>query len=197
MQSHPFLAVALVATAIPAAAQETREMGAHEHGVSTVQVAVEDGTVTIDLHAPGMDVVGFEHEPESADDMRLVSGAVLQLTRASEIVELDAGAACLIVEVLAHRHGHGHGGYEGAADDHEHGEEEHSEEAHSEEAEGDHSEFHARYVFACEDADALSEISFPFFERFEGAREIEAEYVTAAGAGADELAAESATLSLD
>ena len=192
MTSHPFLAAALAVAALPAVAQETRDMDAHEHGVSTVQVAVEDGTVTIDLHAPGMDVVGFEHEPASPADMQRVSDAVLRLARPSEIVAPGAAAGCRVVEVRARRQGEDHGAHGDEADHDDHGEE-----AHAEEAGGGHSEFHARYVFACEDADALAEISFPFFERFEGAREIEAEYVTAAGAGAAELTAGSATLSLD
>ena len=159
MESCPILAAAFAAIAAPAGAQETRETSAHEHGVGTVEIAVEDGTVMIDLHAPGMDIAGFEYGPESPADIQAVSDAVMQLTRASGIVELDAAAGCRPVEALAHRHGEDHAEHE---DGEAHAEDEH--------AEGGHSEFHARYVFACEDADALATVSFPFFERFGRAR---------------------------
>ena len=60
--------LAALSLAAPALAQTTREMAAHVHGVSKAEIAVEHGTVKIDLLSPGMDIVGFEHAADSAGD---------------------------------------------------------------------------------------------------------------------------------
>lgn len=201
------LGTALAAAALPALAQQSREMGAHVHGVSTVQIAMEAGTLVIDIFSPGMDVVGFEHPAESAEDRAAIANAVAQLTRAGEIVTLDAAAGCLLMEVLAHLHGEDHDheeahahmagedhgdhdhGDETAASAEDHGDHDHDHDHdHSEEAAGEiHSEFHARYVYDCADPAALTTVGFPFFDAFAGAEEIEALFVTEAGAGMAEL----------
>ena len=59
------LALAASTLAAPVFAQDTREMDAHVHGVSTAEIAVEHGKVEINIHAPGMDIVGFEYEAPS------------------------------------------------------------------------------------------------------------------------------------
>ena len=59
-----WLAMGLV-TALGATAQaaERRELGAHEHGHSKLNLAVEGTLVVMEIEAPGMDVLGFEHSP--------------------------------------------------------------------------------------------------------------------------------------
>lgn len=195
---------ALCALPAVATAQEQRQLDAHEHGVSTVEIALEEATLTIDLYAPGMDIVGFEYEAESATDRDAVAEAVRQLSRAEEIVALPDGAGCRLSEVLSHLHSgegehdetHAHAegedhGDEGHADGEDHGDEEHAEEG------SQHSEFHARYAFTCDDPDALTQIGFPFFEAFANAEEIEAQYVTAAGAGTAEIGRDAASVTFD
>ena len=180
-----------------AQAQETREVGAHEHGVTTAQIAIEDGTLTIDIVSPGMDIVGFEHEPVETADRQAVAAAVLTLARAGEIVEIDPSAGCLLTEVRARLRGEDHDDGENEADMHQDDDHEGDGEDEAARAEGDaHSEFHARYVYDCADASAARMVGFPFFDAFPGAAEIEAEYVTGSGAGRAEVA-RGATLTLD
>jgi len=52
-----------------------RELGAHEHGHSALNVAIEGGSVEMELIAPGADIVGFEHAATSEADKVAVEQA--------------------------------------------------------------------------------------------------------------------------
>lgn len=206
------IALAAASFAVPALAQETRELDAHVHGVSTAEIAIEHGKIEIKLLSPGMDIVGFEYGASSAKDKDAVEAAIRQFLAPDEIVTLPEAASCRLTEVLAHLHSgeHDHH-YEEHDDEHEehdddhahdeghdddgHDHEEHAEDEHEEGAE--HSEFHVRYIFACEDEDALTSVSFPFFERFENAQEIEVKFVTETGAGTAELTRDASVLTFE
>lgn len=208
------LALLASVAATPLLAQETREMDAHVHGVSTLELAVEAGVVEMNLHSPGMDIVGFEYEASTDADKDAVEAAIRTMLVPENIVALPGAAECRLTEVLAHLHAGDHDHEEG--EDHMHeaeGEEDHDhadhaegdDHVHEEHAEGEehdheegamHSEFHARYIFACAHPEELTAITFPFFERFENAQEIEAQYVTDAGAGAAEIGRDAAKLTL-
>jgi hypothetical protein len=192
-------------------AQETREMDAHVHGVSTLELAIEGGVVEINLLSPGMDIVGFEYEASTDTDKDAVEAALRTMLVPENIVTLPEAAGCRLTEVLAHLHagdhdheeGDGHDHAEAADhDDHADGDgHDHAAHAdggeHGHEDRASHSEFHVRYKFACAHPDELGTIGFPFFERFENAREIEAQFVTSAGAGAAEIDRGAAELTLD
>jgi len=173
-------------TAAPLLAQETRELDAHVHGVSTLELAIEGEIIEINLMSPGMDIVGFEYAASTDADKDKVEAAIRTLLLPENVIALPKAAGCRLTEVLAHLHAGGHDD----DDDHDAATEAHSHDdgddhAHTEGAA--HSEFHARYIFACVQPEDLGTIGFPFFERFENAHEIEAHYVTATGAGAAEI----------
>ena len=52
---------ALLTSAVPVLAEETRQLDAHEHGVGALNIAFDQGRVAIEFHAPGADIVGFEY----------------------------------------------------------------------------------------------------------------------------------------
>ncbi|MDW4498854.1 DUF2796 domain-containing protein [Sulfitobacter sp. D35] len=214
------LALAATVAATPLAAQEQRQLDAHVHGVSSLELAIEGGTVEMDFYAPGMDIVGFEYAASSDADKDKVEAAIRLMLVPENVVALPEEAGCRLTEVLAHLHSgedhdehnndDGHAHDEHAEDkDHDHGDDhaEHAEDAehaeHSEDADHDHagesghSEFHARYIFACEHADDLDTITFPFFDQFENAEEIEVQYVTETGAGSAEVGRGAAEVTLD
>lgn len=208
MKRLGFTLLAAVA-ATPLMAQEQRQMGAHVHGTSALDIAVEDNRVSLDLHAPGMDIVGFEYEAATDADKDAVEAAIGQFLRPDEIVTLPDAAGCRLSEVLAHLHAGDHDHEDAdahaAGEDHAHAEgEDHAEgETHAEgeshdHADGEeHSEFHVRYEYTCDDTGALTTITFPFFERFEGAQQIAVQHVTAGGAGAAQLTRDAAQLTLE
>ncbi|WP_420556917.1 hypothetical protein [Roseovarius sp.] len=51
-----YLALATTTLAASAIAQDTRELDAHVHGVSTVEIAIKHGAIEINLLSPGMDI---------------------------------------------------------------------------------------------------------------------------------------------
>lgn len=186
-------------------AQETRQLDAHEHGVSAAQISIEGQTLVIDLHAPGMDIVGSEYAAESASDRDAVAEAIRKMAQPQMIVSLPDAAGCRVDEVLAHLHSKddrhddmdAHAEGEDHAHDHD-ADEQHTEDDHEhDKADAQHSEFHARYEFTCDTPDALTEIAFPFFDAYTNAMEIEAQYVTDASAGSAEITRDAPSLSLD
>lgn len=182
------IALALLASTAPALAQETRELDAHVHGVTEVQIAVDGNELEIMLHSPGMDIVGFEHEASTDADKAAVEAAVAKLGDADAIVVPDPAAGCALEDAEAGLHDEEHEEHE------EHAESEGHDDHEGEE--GGHSEFEAHYHFECETLDALTTIAFPFFESFPNAEEIEAEFVTEAGAGAAEVTRDAPELTL-
>ena len=138
--TRSLIALAILSLAAPTVAQETRQLDAHEHGVSTAEIAIEDELLVIDLHAPGVDIVGFEYEAEADEDRAAVARAVMQLTRADEIVTVDDAAGCLLIEVLSHLHGeeHDHGETHAHMEGDEHGDEH----GHDDEHDAEHGDEH-------------------------------------------------------
>ncbi|QIE46780.1 DUF2796 domain-containing protein [Pseudohalocynthiibacter aestuariivivens] len=187
----PFLlALAAVSFSASVSAQETREMDAHVHGVSAVEIAIEHGKVEINLLSPGMDIVGFEYAASSAEDKNTVEAAIRTMLMPENIVSLPEAAGCRLTEVLVHLHSGDHAHEDGHED-------EHGDEHDDEHDDAKHSEFHATYAYACDDEDALATVSFPFFENFANAREVEVQYVTETGAGTAELTPKAPELTLE
>ena len=206
------LPIALTLLASPTLADETRELGAHEHGVGELNIAFDGGQVAIELHAPGADIVGFEYDATSAEDRAAIDAAVATLARPLELFVLPAAAECSVTQASAEleseheeEHAEGHDAHDHdeheehaeAADDHDHGEHEEHAEAHEEHAdEESHSEFHAEYLLTCGNPGALSEITFAYFDTFPNALELEVQVVSPTGATAFEVERDDPVLDL-
>ena len=115
--------IALVASAGVLADQSKRQLDAHEHGVSKVQIAVSGEHVEMTLAAPGADIVGFEHEAKSKADKAAVGSAIDTLKQADRVVVLSKAAGCEVEKVAVALHGDEH-------DDHDHKEHDHKKHAH-------------------------------------------------------------------
>jgi hypothetical protein len=74
----------------------------------------------------------------------------------------------------------------------DHGDEDHAE--HADEA--GHTEFHAEYTLTCGDPDALTNITFAYFEAFPNAQEVEVQVISASGAQAFEVTRDAPVLDL-
>lgn len=198
------LAIQAVSPAAASAAE--REHGAHVHGVSRLNVAIEGHTVLMEWIAPGADIVGFEHPAESDADKAAVQDAVHALEDATTLFVFPPEAACRLesaeveTSLLEHHDGHDEHHDEGHDDRHddEHQEDEHAD--HHEHEEGDehhdetHSEFEIRYGFHCDQPDRLDHIEVKVFERFPGAEEIDAQVIAPGGQTAQELTPASSRL---
>ncbi len=113
----------LLALALPAQAEEKRELGAHEHGVGNLNIAFEGQQVALELEAPGADIVGFEHHAESNEDRAKIDDAIALLARPLELFVLPAEARCVVSEARVSLEGEEeheeHGGH-GKHEEHEH-----------------------------------------------------------------------------
>ena len=161
-----------------ASAEEKRDLDSHEHGVAQLNVAVEDNSVLMEFEAPGADIVGFEHPATSDEDKAKVSAAVTSLENLTNLVKFPEGANCAVTEVKAELHSES-----------EHAEDGHDEHhAKAERAdEKNHNEFHAEYALNCENIQKIDEMTFPYFETFKNAEEIEVQIVTDSGANKFEV----------
>jgi hypothetical protein len=188
------LVLALLAT--PALAEETRQLDSHEHGVGELNIAVDGTIVAMEFHAPGADIVGFEYAAESAEDRRAIDAAVATLARPLELFVLPSAAECSVVQASAELesdgshdehddHGEGHDDHAEGHDEHEEENADGHEDDHAEDA--GHTEFHAEYTLTCGNPDALTEITFAYFDTFENAREIEVQIISGSGAQAFEV----------
>jgi hypothetical protein len=165
-------------TVFPSVAQERRQLDAHVHGKSALNIAIEGKVVQMELEAPGADIVGFEYQAKSADDLASVETAKVKLVEGDALFTLPAGAGCAIeaasVELVADTEPHS----EGFQKDHAHSE---GAAKKDPEAGGSHTEFVARYRYGCADPDAIDAIAFPFFTTFPKAQELVVQMITRAG----------------
>lgn len=187
------LVLALLAT--PALAQESRQLDSHEHGVGELNIAVEGETVAMEFHAPGADIVGFEYAAENADDRAAIDAAVATLARPMDLFVFPAAAECSVVQASAELESdENHDEH----DEHDEGHHEEHDDAHDEDHadEAGHTEFHAEYMLTCGNPDAISGITFAYFDTFENARELEVQIISVSGAQAFEVERDDPSLDL-
>lgn len=172
-----------VAVATPSLAEDThRELGPHVHGHGTLDIAVENTRVSIELEAPGMDIVGFEHEASSADQKAALAKAKEQLGDPLSLFKVPTAAECKLAEAKieietedAHDHDHDHAaakGNEKAEHDHAH------DDGHDHDGHGGHTAFHVTYAIDCAKPANLASITFDYFKAFAGAKELDVSVVT-------------------
>lgn len=178
------------------AQEDRREVAEHVHGESVLRMAVEGSTIMIDFDIPGVDVLGWEHEPASEEDEAQVAAVTSQLEDLLSLISFGDAAGCGIVtaevELLVEEHDHEH---EMEEDDHEHEEgEEHEDEDHEheegEEHDHEHEEgeitnhvgFEAVYELACDDVSAIRELSVEgLFDAYPGSNVVELQLATPSG----------------
>jgi hypothetical protein len=181
MKGLPTLAVAVLgALAVQSSAAEEphRQLGAHEHGRGTLNIAVEGNKMTMELETPGMDVVGFEHVASSRRDMEAVERAKVQLMRPLTLFNLPAAAGCRVIEANVKVE-------VGEHDDD--AKEEHGpagtgkDPKHAGTEAGGHSEFHAEYTCECASVNNITAIEFSYFRVFAGAEKLDVNVITPKG----------------
>ncbi len=170
-------------------AEEYRHHEAHEHGVASMNIAVEGNNLYIEFSSPAANIVGFEHHPRTQAQKETVQDALKQLQSAKALFILSAGAQSQLLSAAAetdiddepdHHAASEHGQAKGehyekkpyAADEHER-----------------HSEFKARYHFICKKPGRLSEIEVGLFRVFSGIERIEVQLVSETKQAAMELTA--------
>ena len=160
--------------------EEHASLDAHEHGVASLNVALDGQTLEIQLQSPAMNLVGFEHEAKSEADKAKVAAARQHLEQPQALFALPIEAKCALQDseldspLLG---GHAH-------DEHEHADE------HG------HSDIDASYRFACANAEALKTLELgSFFGTFPGTEKLEVQLIGPSGQQGAELTPSNSRLS--
>lgn len=153
MRGRLALGLALVAlVAATATAEERRQLEAHEHGHSSLDIAIECNRVAMELRAPGADIVGFERPAATEAERTAVAAAKAALAEPLALFALSPVAGCKVAEATVELDtGKGHTG------------------------------FHAAYTLDCADPAALGAIDFAYFERFPNAQAVEVRLISERG----------------
>lgn len=148
----------------------------------------------MELDAPGADVVGFEHAPETDADLAAARAAIATLENPLALFAPPAAAGCTLtsaevklvalgpdgaeeIEVKGHGHSHSHG--------------------HSHDDDHGHTEFRAEYRLACADPARLTGLDLaPWFAAFPANAEVEINLVTDAGGAAFEATPDAPAIDL-
>jgi Protein of unknown function (DUF2796) len=172
----------------PAAAQTHRELGPHEHGRGTLNIAVEGNKVSMELEVPGMDIVGFEHGAKTRKDKTTLEKAKQKLSAPLSLFKLPASAGCRVTEAKVE--------VETGEHDHAAKQEKKGEASKSSEKEQHHSEFHNAYSLECSSPASITGIEFGYFNAFPGAEKLEVNVITPKGQNKFEVTRTRPNLSL-
>ena len=157
---------------------QQRGAGAHEHGRGTLNIALDGTRLTMELEAPGADIVGFEHKARTQKQKAAVEKAEEQLGAPQALFQLPAAAGCEFEasSVSLDGDGHYHNGSEAKDHGHAHGAKDHSHDDAAGHAE--HSSFRAEYAFNCAAPANLTSIGFEYFKVFAGAQRLDVTVIT-------------------
>ena len=180
------IAGAMIILAFPALADEHRELGPHQHGHGKLNIAIENGEVSMDLDVPGADIVGFEHEPSTPEQKAAFQAGKAKLAEALSIFKMPAEAGCKVKEAKVSIEGeHEEETPKGATSPARE-----TEEAHH------HSDFNVDYKLQCQSVAKLTAIDFDYFKAFAGARVLEVTIITSKGQNSFEVTREKPSLDL-
>ena len=217
------LAVVTVCTSTSIYSQTERDLGSHEHGSATLNVALDGDAVFIELETPWNNLVGFEHTPGTAGQQALVDEALVLLNRPDQLFSFN-GADCDVTETLLESgltdsdddhhededHGDKHGEKHDEGHDEDHGDE-HAEK-HGDERDDDHDDEHgddhkvhgdeeeshasilATYSFNCSNIDKLDAIEVELLNIWSGFEDLDVQLIGPGGQAAQELSAQQTRL---
>jgi hypothetical protein len=180
-------ALVLALMGAPAFSEEKRQLGTHEHGHGTLDIAIEGQKVSMELNVPGSDIVGFEHAARTKKQKAALAAAKKKLEAGLNLFVPDPAAGCQLKkadvrwvleekESAAHSKGHGHShGHNHKKKDtgHSHG--------HKHDEGDSHAEFKAHYELECAESEKLSKMDFPFFQSFKAAEKLTVQVLSAKG----------------
>lgn len=187
------LILAAMTLSLPTHGEEAhRELGAHVHGHGTLNMAIEEKRVSMELEVPGMDIVGFEHAASTKEQKAAVEKATAQLAKPLDVFALPPQAGCTVAEASVAVEGEQHD------DDHDHAaaDKDDAKAEHDHEEASGHNQFHATYALDCTQPTELTAITFDYFKLFAGAHELTVNVVTAKGQNKYEVSRDKPTLDL-
>lgn len=160
----------------------------HEHGVASLNVALDGNILEIQLESPAMNIVGFEHAASGAADQAKVAAVRQQLQQPQALFALPIEAKCTLKQ-----HQLQGALFAAPADEHEH---EHDEQGEEQGEEQGHSDISAHYQFDCATPAALQTLELgSFFGSFPGTEKLDVQLIGPSGQQGVQLSPGNARLS--
>lgn len=133
-------------------------LGAHEHGVASLNVALDGNTLELELDTPAMNLVGFEHAATGEADKAKVAAVRQQLDQPLTLVGLAKEAGCS--KSAAKLQSPLFGDAQAAGHEHE------------------HTEIHAHYQLTCSQPGKLAQLDLgPLFTAFPATQKINVQLI--------------------
>ncbi len=126
---------------------EIRQHDAHEHGHAILNAAQEGNELEVSIEVPAMDMVGFEHQPETDKQRALIKQIEAALLKGNDVITFAKAADCHLEKakvesaLLSEHEEHGDH-HEEHGDHHEEHSDHHEEHGDHHEEHGDHHEEH-------------------------------------------------------
>ena len=180
--------------------EEFRSHEAHVHGQVEVNIAQDGQELLVEVTAPGADVVGFEHAPETTEQKKVFEQAIAQLNKPDELFSFNNASCTLkfksVTNTLEGEHDdhkdpdhaeHDHDDHEGhdhAEHDHDnhkghdHAEHEHDDHEGHDHSEGGHGEFTVEYHYQCSDIEKLDTVNTQWFSKFSNTKSMTVNLLT-------------------
>jgi hypothetical protein len=154
---------------------EHGSLGAHEHGVGRLDVALVGGTLEFELDSPAMNIVGFEHAASSAEDKAKLAAAKEVLLKPHALFSIPEAAECNVVAQKLESP------LFGDKPDHDHG----AEAGHEEH---EHSEIHGTYKFTCNVPAVLKTLDLStIFKSFPATEKLQVQLISPKGQSGAEV----------
>ena len=173
----------IISLAFPAQAEERRQLGPHQHGHGKLNIAIENGQLSMELDVPGADIIGFEHKPSTPEQKATFDAGKAKLADVLSIFKMPAAAGCAAKEAKVSIEG-------------EHEEAAPKEAAGKAEEEHHHADFNAAYTLQCKSLPRLTSIDFDYFKAFAGAQVLEVTVITSKGQNSYEVTRDKPNLDL-
>jgi hypothetical protein len=169
--------------ALSVQADERRQLGAHVHGHARLNVAIEGKALSLELEAPGMDIVGFEHEPGTAEQKAALADAKTKLADGLKLFAPSTEASCALKSANISAEAE-------QEDEHEHEAKSEGKEEHH------HSEFRVEYAFECASPDRLTLMTFGYFKEFPNSLQLDVSVISPNGQSSSEVSRDKPSLNL-
>jgi len=143
------------------------ELGAHVHGVATLQVAVDTNTLTLNFSGPLDNLIGFEHVPRDARQKAAVRKMADNLNKAEQFFIPTAEAQCTLLSVkldslvLEPKSAQGN-----------------KDKSQSHEQERGHADIDGEFVFACKQIGKLHDLEVKLFDAYPNLHQLKVEVAT-------------------
>lgn len=172
-------------------------LGAHEHGVATLNLVLDGGHLVLEFDSPAANIVGFEYVPTSEQDIAAAQQARQRLMQAQTLFTISPEAGCSLQKVETHSPLFEAASVQGHKHEHEH-EHEHNDDGHGEqhdqhaahEEHGAHADIAAQFHYDCTDPQALKRIDVGLFEAFPATEKLLLQAITPTGQQGSELTRE-------